>query len=178
MNPKSHIFGKSMNNLNFVYFHTGYLRQGSIYCGPTFHICHIEQPCDYLRQPHCKDHSLLCSLNNTKVHFHSNWKVLFRWDESAFRSHVTNLSVALQYFLHSRHMNLGPGFISMSPARMMRVSRMVPLEGLKFCRPSELLRLPSFLEYAKKCEILPEVFSVPMLQSWFCRVDPLPKPKA
>ena len=34
-------------------------------------------------------------------------------------------------FLHSRHRNLGPGFISMSPARMMRVSRLVPLEGLK-----------------------------------------------
>ena len=59
---------------------------------------------------------------------------------------VTNLSVALQYFLHSRHRNLGPGFISMSPVRMMRVSRLVPLEGLKFCRPSELLRLPSFTQ--------------------------------
>ena len=58
---RSHILDKSMNNLNFVYFHTGFLRQESIYCGPTFHICHIEQPCDFLRQSSCKDQSALQS---------------------------------------------------------------------------------------------------------------------
>ena len=123
-----------MNNLNFVYFHTGNLRQGSIYYGPTFHICHIEQPCDYLRQPHCKDHSLLCSLNNTKVHLHfSNWKVFFSAGICTCRMKALFAVIACDkfvgsftVFLHSRHRNLGPGFISMSPARMMRVSRLVP----------------------------------------------------
>ena len=48
-----------------------------------------------------------------------------------------------------RHWNLGPWFISISPARMGRVIKLVPFEGLKLGNPSELLRFPSFLVYAK-----------------------------
>ena len=44
---------------------------------------------------------------------------------------------------------MGPGFISISPAKMMRMSKFVPFDGLKLRNPSELLHLPSFLVHAK-----------------------------
>ena len=73
---------------------------------------------------------------------HDAWK---RFSQSL---HSTALTDALQYFLQRQHWNLGPGFISISPARMKRVIRLVPFEGLKLHNPSELLRFPSFLVYA------------------------------
>ena len=38
-------------------------------------------------------------------------------------SHSWSLSDALQYFLHKPHWNLGPGFISIYPARMIRINK-------------------------------------------------------
>ena len=70
---------------------------------------------------------------------HDAWK---RFSQS---SHSMTLSDALHYFLQRRHWNLGPGFISISPARMRRVIKLVPFEGLKLRNPSELLQFPSFL---------------------------------
>ena len=70
---------------------------------------------------------------------HDTWK---RFSQS---SHSTTLSDALQYFVQRRHWNLGPGFISISPARMRRVIKLVPFEDLKLRNPSELLRFRSFL---------------------------------
>ena len=51
--------------------------------------------------------------------------------------------------LQRRHWDLGHGFISISLAKMMRISKFVPFDGLKLCTPSELLHLPSFLVHAK-----------------------------
>ena len=45
-------------------------------------------------------------------------------------SHLTTLSAALQYFLQRRHWNLGPGFISISPAKMIKIIKLVPFEGI------------------------------------------------
>ena len=70
---------------------------------------------------------------------HDAWK---RFSQS---SHSMTLSDALQYFLQRRHWNLGPGFISISPASVRRVIKLVPVEALKLRNPSELLRFPSFL---------------------------------
>ena len=40
----------------------------SIHYGSTYHNCHTELLCDPLEQHHCKDHSQLYSLYNTKLH--------------------------------------------------------------------------------------------------------------
>ena len=69
-------------------------------------------------------------------------------------SHSRSLSDALQYFLHKPHWNLRPAFISISPARMVRINKFVPFEGLKLRSPSELLRFPSFLILAKHWDTL------------------------
>ena len=150
---KMHVLGKSRYILYFAKFHTEILWWKSIHCEPTSHNCHTELPYDLSEQHHGIIHRQLCSLCNIKIHFlipiltslspslaHDAWK---RFSQS---SHST----ALQYFLQRRHWNLGPGFISISPARMRRVIRLVPFEGLKLRNLSELLQFPSFLVYAKK----------------------------
>ena len=71
------------------------------------------------------------------------------WKRFSQSSHLSAFSAALQYFLHVRHWNLGPGFISISPAKIIRINKFVPFEGLKLRNPSELLRLPIFLVKAK-----------------------------
>ena len=76
------------------------------------------------------------------------------WKRFSHSSHSLSLSDALQYFLHKPHWNLGPGFISISPARMIRINKFVPFDGLKLRNPSELLRLPSFLILAKHWDTL------------------------
>ena len=75
------------------------------------------------------------------------------WKRFSHSSHSRSLSDALQYFLHKPHWNLEPGFISISPARMIRINKFVPFEGLKLRCPSELLRFPSFLILAKHWDI-------------------------
>ena len=76
------------------------------------------------------------------------------WKRFSHSSHSRSLSDALQYFLHKSHWNLGPGFISISPARMIRINKFVPFEGLKLRSPSELLRFPSFLILVKHWDTL------------------------
>ena len=76
------------------------------------------------------------------------------WKRFSHSSHSRSLSDALQYFLHKPHWNLGPGFVSISPARMIRINKFVPFEGLKLHSPSELLRFPSFLILAKHWDTL------------------------
>ena len=53
------------------------------------------------------------------------------WKRFSHSSHSRSLSDALQYFLHKPHWNLGPGFISISPTRMIRINKFVPLWGLE-----------------------------------------------
>ena len=88
------------------------------------------------------------------------------WKRFSRSSHLTNFSDALQYFLQRRHRYLGPVFISISPAKMMRMSKLVPFEGLKLRNPSELLHLPSFLVHAKLWAIPLAEPSKPILQFW------------
>ena len=76
------------------------------------------------------------------------------WKRFSHSSHSRSLSDALQYFLHKPHWNLGPGFISISPARIIRINKFVPFEGLKLHSPSELLQFPSFQIYLPSTEIL------------------------
>ena len=52
------------------------------------------------------------------------------WKRFSHSSHSRSLSDALQYFLHEPHWNLRPGFILISPARMIRINKFVPFEGL------------------------------------------------
>ena len=63
-----HISGKSMYSLYCSQFHTEFLQWMSIHYGSTYHTCHTELLCDPLEQHHCKDHSQLYSLYNTKLH--------------------------------------------------------------------------------------------------------------
>ena len=72
-NPKSiriHISGKSMYSLYCSQFHTEFLQWMSIHYGSTYHNCHTELLCDPLGQHHCKVHSQLYSLYNTKLRHH------------------------------------------------------------------------------------------------------------
>ena len=57
------------------------------------------------------------------------------WERFSHSSHSRSLSDALQYFLHKPHWNLGPGFILISPARMIRINKFVPFDGLKLSIP-------------------------------------------
>ena len=77
------------------------------------------------------------------------------WKRFLHSSHSVSLSDALQYFLHKPHWNLGPGFISISAARMIRINKFVPFDGLNYViSQTELLRLPSFLILAKHWDTL------------------------
>ena len=150
---KIHILGKSRYSLYFANFHTEILWWKSIHCDPTSHNCHTELPCN-LSEQHCYIiHNQLCSLCNTKIHFlipiltvHclQDWRMM---RESAFHSPRIRRPYLMpcNMFLQRQHWNMGPGFISISPARMRRVIKLVPFEDLKLCNPSELLRFPSSL---------------------------------
>ena len=61
----------------------------------------------------------------------------------------------------------GAGFVSMSPARINRIARLVPFDALKRRNLSELLRLPSFLMLVKQCEDPSANTLLPILQSKF-----------
>ena len=87
------------------------------------------------------------------------------WKRFSQSSSLTAFLAALQYFLHVRHRKLGPGFISISPAKIIRINKFVPLEGLKLGNPSEHLRLPIFLVHAKLCAIPSTEVWRPTLQS-------------
>ena len=89
------------------------------------------------------------------------------WKRFSHSSHSRSLSYALQYFLHKPHWNLRPGFISISPAKMIRINKFIPFEGLKLRSPSELLRFPSFLILAKHWDTLLWEFFKLILHSWF-----------
>ena len=77
------------------------------------------------------------------------------------------LSDTLQYFLQRLHRDLGPGFVSMSTARIIRIARLVPFDELKRRNLSELLRLPSFLMLVKQCEDPSANILLSILQSKF-----------
>ena len=87
--------------------------------------------------------STVCSLCNTKIHFLipiSTVHCLQVWRmmrESAFHSPRIRRPYPMpcNFFLQRRHWNLGPGFISISPARMRRAIKLVPFEGLKLIIP-------------------------------------------
>ena len=85
--------------------------------------------------------------------------------------HSITLSDTLQYFLQRLHRYPGPGFVSMSPARIIRIPRLVPFDELKRRNLSELLRLPSFLMLVKQCEDPSANTLLPILQSKFGSVE-------
>ena len=55
----------------------------------------------------------------------------------------------------------------MSPARIIRIARLVPFDELNRRNLSELLRLPSFLMLVKQCEGPSADTLLPILQSKF-----------
>ena len=91
----------------------------------------------------------------------------FAWKRFSQSVHSITLSDNLQYFLQRLHRDLGPGFVSMSPARIIRIARLVSFDELKRCNLSELLRLPSFLMLVKQCEDPSANTLLPILQSKF-----------
>ena len=113
-----HISGKSMYSLYCSQFHTEFLQWMKIHYG--YHNCHTELHCDPLGQHHCKDHSQLYSLYNTKlrhqiqflrVRCHQGWA----WSVEAFLAFLIlkeSIRCLTVPFLHKPHWNLGPGFIS------------------------------------------------------------------
>ena len=131
-----------------------------IHYGSTYHSCHTELLCDPLEQHHCKDHSQLYSLYNTKLRHQIQFlrvrchQGLSMKRGSVFRiPHIQGVypmpysTFCISYIEGKRY--LGPGFISISPAKMIRINKFVPFGGLKLRSPSELLRFPSFLILAK-----------------------------
>ena len=62
---------------------------------------------------------------------------------------------------------LEPGFVLMSPARIIRIARLVPFDELKRRNLSQLMRLPSFLLLVKQCEDPSPNTLLPILQSKF-----------
>ena len=156
-----HISGKSMYSLYCSQFHTDFLQWMSIHYGSTYQN-YTELLCDTLGQHHCKNHSQLYSLYNTKLRHQIQFlrvrchQGLSMKRGSVFRIPHIQWVYPMPYsiLLHKPHWNLGPGFISISPARMIRINKFVPFEGLKLRSPSELLRFPSFLILAKHWETL------------------------
>ena len=62
-----HNSGKFMYSLYCSQFHTEFLRWMSIHYGATYHNCYTGLLCGPLGKHHCKDHSQLYSLCNTKL---------------------------------------------------------------------------------------------------------------
>ena len=91
----------------------------------------------------------------------------FAWKRFSQSVHSITLSDTLQYFLQRLHRDLGPGFVWMSPARIIRIARLVPFDELKRRNLSEFLRLPSFLMLVKQCEDPSANTLLPILQSKF-----------
>ena len=126
----------------------------SIHYGSTYHNCHTELLCDPLEQHHCKDHSQLYSLYNTKLHYQIQFlRVCCHQGLSMKRGSVCRIPhiqgvypMPYSTFCIS---HIGTWVISISPARMIRINKFVPFEGLKLRSPSEFLRFPSFLILAK-----------------------------
>ena len=61
--------------------------------------------------------AIFCSSTGPRFTQDASWKCFSQ------SSHLTAFSAALQYFLHVRHWNLGPGFISISPAKIIRINK-------------------------------------------------------
>ena len=72
--------------------------------------------------------------------------------ESVFRSQYIRSPCPspCSMFLQRLYQDLWPGFVSMSPARIIRIARLSPFDELKRRNLSELLRLPSFLMLENK----------------------------
>ena len=87
-----HISGKSMYSLYCSQFHAEFLWWMSIHYGSTYHNCHTELLCDPLGQHHCKDHSQLYSLCNTKLRHQIQFLVVIKvwaWSMEAFFAFFT-----------------------------------------------------------------------------------------
>ena len=69
---------------------------------------------------------------------------------------------------------LGPGFVPMSPARIIKIARLVPFDELKQRNLSELLRLPNFLMLVQQCEDPSANTLLPILQSKFGSIESEP----
>ena len=60
------------------------------------------------------------------------------WKHFSHSSHSRRLSDAWQYLLHTPHWNLGPGFISISQARMIRINKLFPLRVWSYVVPQNV----------------------------------------
>ena len=141
-----HILGISRCSLYFPKFHIHRVKCMNIHYVSTFHMSHIALPYDHSRLRGCTVRSPLWNLRNTKYQFPIQFfrmprcQVLNMLHENAFcRLHTPPPYLMFNStFLQSLHWNLGPGFISISPANINNTTKLVPCEGLKVLNPSEV----------------------------------------
>ena len=146
-----HNSDKSMYSLYCSQFHTEFLQWMSIHYGSTYHNCHTELLCDpfrtaQLQRPQSGLQFAQYQAPSRDSVLTSSLSPRFKpeaWKRFSHSSHSMSLSDALQYFMHKPHWNLGPGFISISPARMIRINKFVPFEGLKLRRTSAISKFPN-----------------------------------
>ena len=164
-----------MYNQILIHFHIQPLLWMSIHCESTSRNHRTELLYEHWEQHHWTDRNQPCSLCNTNHYcqFQSltshQLPSLNILHESVFRSqYIRSLCpTPCSIFLQRLHRDLGPGFVSMSPARIIRIARLVPFDELKRRNFSELLRLPSFLMLVKQCEDPSANTLLPILQSKF-----------
>ena len=166
-----------MYNQILIHFHIQPLLWMSIHCESTSRNHRTELPYEHWEQHHCTGRNQPCSLCNTS-HYCQFQSLTSRQlpslsilHESVFRSQYiwspcpTPCSIFCKDYTGT--WDLGPGFVSMSPARIIRIARLVPFDELKRRNLSELLRLPSFLMLVKQCEDPSANTLLPILQSKF-----------
>ena len=172
---KKGILDKSMYSQILIHFHNQPLLWMRIHCESTSSNHRTELPHELWEQHHCTGRSQPCSLCSTSHYFQFQFLTshqlpsLSILHESVFRSQNIRPPCPIHcgIVLQTLHWDLGPGFVSMSQARIVRIARLVPLDELKQRNLSELLWLPSFLMIVKQCEDPSANTWLPILQSKF-----------
>ena len=166
---KTHILDKSMYNQILIHFHIQPLLWMNLHCESTSRNHLTELPYEHWEQHHCTGRNQPCSLCNTNPYcqFQSltshQLQSLSILHESVFRSQYIQ-TPSNTFFAKT---TLGPGFVSVSPARIIRIARLVPFEELKQRNFSKLLRLLIFLMLVKQYEDPSANTLLPILQSKF-----------
>ena len=164
-----------MYNQILIHFHIQPLLWMSIHCESTSRNHRTELPYEHWEQHHCTGRNQPCSLCNTnhycQFQFLTSHQLpsLSILHESVFRCQNIRSTYpsSCSIFLKRLHRDLGPGFDSMPPARIIMIARLVSFDELQRRNLSEILRLPSFLMLVKQCEDPSVNTLLPILQSKF-----------
>ena len=122
----------------------------NIHYESKIHTGHITLLCDHSKSCGCKRHILPRSFNNSKFHFQLQLfpdhclQVLNMRREIAFCSLPTRLSCRKPCSIFSYRAR-----VHLYICRKHKMAKFVPCQGLKKLCPSDFLRLPSFLAFAR-----------------------------